>query len=365
MPSPPNLEGRLFAASLAVLALSCLLASSGMAEGRIRQVTVYGGPTYDAFPSLTRISGGDLLAAFRIGSGHVGADGRLALARSSDNGLTWSVTELYDDPNLDDRVRLGLTELRDGTLLLPIFKSTSDSFVRSLLMTSSDHGRSWSEPQRLNRAARVSTNTRVYGRVLERSNGDLLMAGYRPITPTPPELFVSEAVVLGSRDGGRSWDEWSTIAPGIDINETTIVALSGRHLLAVARVDTYSPPEHLYQARSRDGGRTWGPAKRLFPNSTGSSLVSPDLIELRSERLLLCAADRGADTGIVCHISSDRGRTWSGGTQIYEAQQGDLGYPSSVELPNRRIVTAFYDNSSDIVVRLFREDLLVSSGWRR
>lgn len=336
-------------AAVLVLGPTCLLGLPVATAARDSSaVTVYAAPTYDAFPAVTRVKNGDLLVAFRVGRAHSGSDGRIALARSRDEGSSWSVSTIYDDPNFDDRVNLGLVELRRGTLLLPFFKRTDDSLVGSYLMTSSNGGQSWSRAKGL--WAHTGAPMAVYGRPLELGNGNLLIPGYRPLSP--PSSRAWELLLLESRDGGRRWFERSVIAPGNELVEATVVALTSRHLVAVAR-----GASALFQMRSRDGGRTWGQPVRLNGFS-GSVLVSPEMIRLQSGRLLLCAADRGISPGIRCRTSSNQGRTWSAGTTIYEAGHSDFGYPSSVQLPDGRIFTAFYDEHANVVARIYREPLV-------
>ncbi len=41
-------------------------------------------------------------------------------------------------------------------------------------------------------------------------------------------------------------------------------------------------------------------------------------------------------------ISRDEGKTWEMAGQLYEGKDSDLGYPSTVELKDGSLLTAFY-----------------------
>jgi hypothetical protein len=50
---------------------------------------------------------------------------------------------------------------------------------------------------------------------------------------------------------------------------------------------------------------------------------------------------------VLAKLSSDEGRSWSEPLRIaHTADKGDCGYPSSVQLADGSIITAWYSNNS-------------------
>ena len=104
---------------------------------------------------------------------------------------------------------------------------------------------------------------------------------------------------MRSGDGGHSWEYVTQFDPdevkpvyGISdrpvddgIDEAHMAKLPNGDILCMLRTGSYSP---LWQARSRDGGRTWD-----APESTGWPAVKPQL-QVLPNGVLACASGRGA-----------------------------------------------------------------------
>ena len=70
----------------------------------IRHLSIYASPSeYCAWPSLARTSQGDLVVLFTRSEEHLGPDGAILLARSTDNGTTWLRPVVVVDSPIDDR----------------------------------------------------------------------------------------------------------------------------------------------------------------------------------------------------------------------------------------------------------------------
>lgn len=302
--------------------------STGLVLGAVAAafVPVHAEPTYDAFPAVVRLPSHELLVTLRSGSAHVSRDGRIVLARSRDGGVTWSTRTIYDEPGVDDRAHLGLTRLRDGTLVLPFFKHDGTAPREPFLLRSRDGGRTWSAPTPL--PAPGGPWRGVYGKPVELSSGTLLLATYGN----------ERAAILRSIDGGRTWAQRATLE---NATETSIVPLDSRRLLALTRGAVGTGFQGIYQTRSNDRGRTWSRPRFVFPG------VSPDVIRLRGGRLLACVADRGV-LGILCRTSWN-GRRWSAPSTLYASATTDFGYPASVAIGGGRLFTAFYGDTGDVV----------------
>ena len=120
-----------------------------------------------------------------------------------------------------------------------------------------------------------------------------------------------------------------------DRSETAILNLGGGKWLAAAR--TTSPADMHYYA-SDDNCKTW----KALGAITGASQHPGHLLRLKDGRILLSYGDRtGTVHGIEVRVSSDEGKTWSEVVRVVD-WTSDGGYPSSVQLPDGQILTAFY-----------------------
>ena len=146
------------------------------------------------------------------------------------------------------------------------------------------------------------------------------------------------AWVMTSRNDGRSWIEAGKIADGI--NESVLLPLPENGWLCVARTSNKPAPEHgqeLRQFRSTDDGATW----------VGEGLIAgyhkhpPHLLRLKDGRILLTYGNR-RDGSIEARLTTDEGKTWSAPLRLFSTGSGDMGYPSTAQLPDGKLVTVFY-----------------------
>ncbi len=159
-------------------------------------------------PCLGLLPDGDLLATQKSASGHI------ALCRSADQGLTWTApreVEVPDQGTLGGRAPM-FSALADGTLLLG---------AAGTIYRSADEGQTWEQ-------ASVDTSVEVSGRPYELgwgensgphqlSDGTALCSGYISFAPGN-----TQAYLLRSTDGGRTWADTSCIARGSEANLTRI-----------------------------------------------------------------------------------------------------------------------------------------------
>ena len=149
----------------------------------------------------------------------------------------------------------------------------------------------------------------VYSPIVELDDGDLL-AAMEWVKMLPEERWRHEAhgrvwkylfgvFIVRSADGGHTWEyvtqfDPDEVKPVYGISDRTVdegfdeahmTKLPNGDILCMLRTGSYSP---LWQARSRDGGRTWD-----APESTGWQAVKPQ-VQVLPNGVLACSSGRGA-----------------------------------------------------------------------
>ncbi|HAF70266.1 MAG: hypothetical protein XD60_1088 [Acetothermia bacterium 64_32] len=311
-----------------------VLVSSGKSAERF-VVTSLGG----YFPVIAQAPDGTLAVVARDGDIHIGQRGRLGLTVSHDRGESWShlIPIAYERVDIRNPA-FGITSTNRWILAYISYDCYENGFWRvtektsplTFIRYSSDQGQNWSEPIKL-----CVTGLKwfsPYGKIIEVEKGMLLMCGYNHIG----------AYLLRSSDDGKTW-EGSLISEGF--NETAILALSARRFIAVMRRNAAMSEAELWQVESKDGGYTWSKPRRI----TGPAEHPGDLLLLRSGDVLLSFGHRRPPYGVRAVISEDGGKSWRSERTlvlISDCSTWDVGYPSSVQLPDGSIYTVYYAHDS-------------------
>jgi hypothetical protein len=325
------------------------------------------GMGYHGWPTCALLPDGRIMvvsSADRVG--HVCPFGKVVAYESWDCGETWSDPRILADGPLDDR-DAGILVTNRGTILVNWF--TSICWLNLLekpefsswkgiaekislkdmrdnlgfwMIRSSDGGKTWGEKQPM------PVNS-PHG-PCQLSDGSLLYVG-KGIS-LPSELLGGSRhdiipVSAHSTDDGATWEIIGRIPAcrrqywegynelhAIEAADGTIIAHIRNHI-------PYGSPE-TWQTRSPDKGRTWSEPTRItygFPSF---------LTALTDGRLLMTYGYRREPYGIRARISDDNGKTWGDELIIWDdAKFSDLGYPSTVKLPDGRLFTIWYEKMSE------------------
>ncbi len=312
------------------------------------------------FPVLARTGPDSLAVIFRVGAPHVGITGTLAVATSVDGGKSWSdpvqVQSRWDD---NRNPAFGLSS--KGELLAAFWKARLHSYVPDpgggglryaaekregwesvpglYYCKSADRGRTWS--QAMPYTSTLLSLASPYGRIILAPDGTLLMPIYgaprEPVKGADGEQGVRDiSVLLHSRDDGLTWGEETLVAAGY--NETAYAFLPDGRMIAAAR----SESGHVATLFSDDLGHTWTRPVAL----TRDGEHPADLTVLASGKVLLTYGRRIRPMGCGGLLSEDGGATWDKRHEVLLAgdgvENGDLGYPSTVQLADGHIVTVLY-----------------------
>ena len=317
-------------------------------RGRVERFLVCSTQGY--FPVLARTGKQALAVICRTGGTHVAACGTLAVATSKDGGRAWT-DPVEITPRWEDSRNPAFGVNANGDLIAAYWKACLDCYVdetngprwKDLKTTgkvpamfvrrSADNGRTWSEEWAYKSSLLALPSP--FGRIIAAPDGTLLMCVYG--TPRRARKGVRDiTTLLRSRDGGRTWGDESLVALGY--NETAHAFLPGGRLLAAAR----SESGHVATLFSDDAGRTWSKPVKV----TRDGEHPADLTVLASGTVQLTFGRRIRPMGCGLLFSADKGKSWDTDREVLLAgdgvRNGDLGYPSTVQLADGTIVTALY-----------------------
>lgn len=317
----------------------------------MQHFTVYHNPeTYAAFPSLALDADAIAYCVFRLAptrrsKTHIDTRSVTVLYKSADVGETWEkVSEVKIAPFTGNQDP-SLCILKDGTFLLNCFgwsgrkkeHTKRHKNVRMLgawIFESTDKGQTWE-----------------HSKFVEPSANKLKIAVSEPIIESHYLLMAGYADVGGGGDccvflicpDRKKWLEPIKIAHdpsgSLNFQEPSLVDCAGGHLVCLMRVP-HDEGSRIYQAHSWDNGKTWEP-----PRDTRMRGLPPNVIQLRDGRLLCTYGYRKPPYGIRACLSRDEGLTWNVEKEIILRADGggwDVGYPSTVQLPDGDLMTAYY-----------------------
>ncbi len=278
----------------------------------------------------------------------------MTLVRSRDGGKTWGERHVIrGHPHTDNREG-NLAQLGNGTLLASCWinpyydrngrytfrpEPTYPGYPGGIYVgRSTDNGVTWSwpeEPVSPTPFTLIATSERI----VELESGRLLMAVY--FQPEDVGHYCCSAYC--SDDGGQTWRLLSIMAdvPGVSLDEPALIATQSGRLIGLLRNET---GPRYYQVTSEDGGQTWtSPVLVSIPgHRTPASLVT-----LPDGTVLCIYASRQDPSGIYVVASYDEGNTWDMANRRVirdDFTNLDIGYPSTVAMPDGRILTVYYFN---------------------
>lgn len=297
-------------------------------------------------------------------------DAYVLLAKSDDDGLTWSDPLFIVDPSptpggLRQRALVG-NLWTDPTGRLWLFFDQGLRFfdgragVWATVCTNPDAAHpQWSTPQRIWHGSTLNKPTVL-------ANGDWLLPVslwqrdyMRADFPASPELYKEldayrMANVFVSSDQGASWRRrGGVLAVARQFDEQMIVERRDGSLLMFLRTD-YG----IAETESFDQGRSWtGPTPSALPHVSARIFVR----RLASGRVLLVkhgALDRrpAQRSHLTAYLSDDDCRTWHGGLLLDE--RAGVSYPDGFQAPDGRLYITYDWQRTDgeLLLAVFTED---------
>ncbi|WP_414661638.1 sialidase family protein [Horticoccus sp. 23ND18S-11] len=340
---------------------------------------------YHGWPTVARRRNGELWVSWSGGrESHVDPFGQVHAMTSRDEGATWSFPRVLLDSATDDRDS-GVVETAKGALLVTTFTSLAyethlqkasvfedlkdtgwvskrmpaeqvakwqaaharltdaerKAELGEWLIRSTDGGRSWS--------TRIPTVVNSPHGPIQLNDGRLLYAG--------KQLWSKERKigVAVSADDGLSW-QWLAEIPARKDDKASgyheLHAVEAANGTIIAQIRNHNPANTGWtlQSDSTDGGRTWSEPRPICYG------LPSHLLRLRDHRLLMSYGYRRAPYGNRARVSADHGRTWGEEFVISaDGMNGDLGYPSTVELADGTLLTVWYETMAQPKLAVLRQ----------
>ncbi len=336
---------------------------------------------YHGWPTLARRQNGQLLLVCSGGrEAHVCPFGRVEMMRSDDDGQTWGWPRVVMDGGIDDR-DAGVLETAKGAILVTTFTSLAyEPILTRAEKTEAGQPGAWPEDklrrwQGAHRRLSAEQRQQALGVWMIRStDGGVTFSGrydclvdspHGPIQLSDGRLLYAgkdlwrEGKRVGfcqSTDDGQTWN-WLASLPiregdsHTSYHELHAVEASDGRLVCQIRNHNRTNTGETLQSESDDGGKTWS-----VPHSIGVWGLPSHLLRIKDGRLLMTYGHRRKPLGNQARLSEDGGRTWSEAIIISgDGISGDLGYPSTVQLGDGSLLSAWYERMEGSPMAVLRQ----------
>ncbi|MBQ7799249.1 MAG: exo-alpha-sialidase [Oscillospiraceae bacterium] len=320
---------------------------------------------YFGWPTAARLKNGKIAvgaSGFRLG--HVCPFGKAVISISSDEGKTYTAPVAAIDTPLDDR-DAGLCPFGESGLIVTSFNNTREAQrlwlsesekcdeAKALIAERIDSIADEDEEKYLGATFRIShDNGQTFGEIykspitsphgpIELHDGSILWVGTRFTTTTEHQPIEAYRVNLdGSMQKLGEIESITENGEGKMSCEPYAVELKDGTIICHIRVEYKFT---TYQSISKDGGKTWSKPIKLLADFGGAPC---HILEHSSGALISTYGYRSEPFSIKAMFSLDGGESWDTDNVIAtkDSFDWDLGYPSSVELPDGSLLTVFYGN---------------------
>jgi sialidase-1 len=327
---------------------------------------------YHGWSTVARRRNGELWVTWSgARESHVCPFGQVHAMTSRDDGATWTWPRVLFDSAIDDRDS-GVIETSKGALIVSTFTSLAyEEHLKKGNVFAIPSPQGWISqdmpPAQLAkwRAAHARLNEQERAAELgvwciRSTDGGLTWSPRIPTVVNSPHgpiqlkdgrlLYAGKMLwakerkigVVESKDDGLTW-QWLAEIPTAQGHRASgyheLHAVEAADGTLVAQIRNHNAGNRwTLQTESSDQGRTWSQPHEIcygFPSH---------LLRLRDGRLLMSYGYRQPPYGNRARVSRDHGRSW-GDEMIVSADglNGDLGYPSTVELGDGTLLTVWYE----------------------
>ena len=300
-----------------------------------------------AWPNLVLLPDGTILAFIFDQPNHGDSSGDVACWASVDGGRLWkhrSTATQHEPGTIRFNHAVGLGH--NGDIVLLVSGRGNGKFLDVWICRSHDNGHKWTTEKNRFPVPEGMEHVIPFNDVIAFGEKELAVSVYyeKQGTWTPEGDQVASTLLYFSGDNGRSWPVHKVIVPmktgkAGATNETCILRLQDGTWLAGTR--TERPRKTMTYYMSQDQGDHWEYRGVLAENSEHPG----DFTQLKDGRILLTYGDRQRPVlGLKVRVGDANGRHWQQAQQLIDDVDGtrDCGYPSTVQLSDGTLVTAYY-----------------------
>jgi formylglycine-generating enzyme required for sulfatase activity len=299
-----------------------------------------------AWPNLTQMPDGKIVTMIHNTPSHLLLEGDVDSYMSANGGRTWefqSSTSLHKPGNTIGNLAAGLSH--DGALIALIAgwegKNFRENSIQPRICRSYDYGKTWKFFGVLQVPEGFSSLC-VFGDVVLLDKKDHLAVPAYVYSAKQQNADEFTSMLFFSHDDGKTWQDFSIIGSGC--NETSVLRLKSNRWLAASRTDVI---RNTVLFVSEDEGKTWKKTGIIAGyEEKGNDEHPPHLLRLHNGNILVTFGKRWLPHGVGGRISKDEGETWGSRFELINFGWGDCGYPSSVQLDDETIVTAYYSSKN-------------------
>ena len=348
---------------------------------KIKDLTIYKDENYCSFPNAIVLDDGTIMVSFRqapdwqstyndITHGDPSSIG--VYVKSSNNGKTWS-----EKPGLIYRhFFYGIQDpclnyLSDGTILgtffmwkfaekeKPVADSVKPHFVNdnynmemmdAHTIRSYDGGKTWDTPVCIDYEGKNGRRSSVRGNVIELDDGSIIF-GLATYDIDRSKRYIR---IVKSSNKGKTWEKlYDIVHPdGCFMGEPNLFKTKSGKIACLIRTHVISEERNVYDdgnedmshmhiSFSYDDGQTWS-----VPEKTKYTSPSPfHALQLKSGNVLMTYGHRYTPYGIKAVLLNGELTDIHDAEEIQIRDDGvnhDLGYTSSVQMPNGDILVTYY-----------------------
>ena len=308
-----------------------------------------------AWPNLTVLPDGTYIATIFNQPSHARREGSVECWASTDGGRFWEKRSIpaAHDPNTN-RMNVAAGLANNGDLVVvasgwslkagdkPGEPMSIIEVLRAWVSRSTDGAKTWT----VNKMAFPEAETGMteyipFGDILPGQDRALRVLAYAQSL----DKAINKVSMFKSDDDGKTWKWMSFISDGSEDtafagghNETAFNHDGNGNWVAASRRWKAGAAMDLFS--SNDDGKSW----KIDGQLTEESQHPGHLLSLNNGDLLLTYGNRKAGQyGVAVKTSKDNGKTWGEEFLVIDdLTSGDSGYPASLQLPDGKIMTAYY-----------------------
>ncbi|HIA47807.1 MAG TPA: exo-alpha-sialidase [Candidatus Hydrogenedentes bacterium] len=304
-----------------------------VAEAPFHTVVVSVGPQNprNSEAAIVPLKDGTLLLGwteFYAGNGADHGPARISGIVSRDGGKTWGGKYmLVENDGGKNVMEVNFLRLNDGRIaLFHCKKNTESTDCRVLMRTSTDEGKTWSDPKQLSEDGKYTGLTN--GRSIRLKSGRILLEAWHG----------GDSYCYLSDDEGETWRESQRVKPGDGSWEPACIELKDGRVLMLMRTGMGGQ----YESISEDGGETWSDPEPTPLKGTAAP-VSISRIPATDHLLVIWNHNPGASTRnpFTAAVSKDEGETWEHFRNIEDAPNDAWAYPAVTWVEDAALLTYF------------------------